>query len=59
MSKKITRLNRAKIYRPTHADSLFATNVITCNKTTSDGNVENIDEENALEARDWVDENQK
>lgn len=59
MSKKITKLSRARIYRPANAGALFTTNVITCNKTGSDGTVENIMEANALDAREWVDENQK
>jgi len=59
MAHKITQLKKSKIYHPKGSQSLFSTNVITCNKTTSDGNVENISELNAIDARDWVDENQK
>jgi hypothetical protein len=59
MPKKITRLNKAKIYRPAGVSPLFATNIITNNKTRTDGNVENISEINASAARDWVNENEK
>lgn len=59
MPKKITRLNKAKIYRPAGVSSVFATNIITNNKTRTDGNVENISEINASAARDWVNENEK
>ena len=59
MAQKITHLEKAKIYHPKNPDPIFSTNVITCNQTTSDGNVENISELNAIDARDWVDENQK
>lgn len=57
MPKKITSLNRAKIYHPGRIHPLFSTNVITYNKTMPDGNVENSSELNAIDAREWVNDN--
>ena len=59
MAHKITHADKSKIYRPKSPLPIFSTNVITNNKTTSDGNVENISELNAIAARDWVNENHK
>lgn len=59
MSKKVTHLSKAKIYNPSKVNALFASNVITCNKTSADGSIENFSEENAAAAREWVDDNQK
>lgn len=51
-----------KIYRPKHrkdVSPMFATNVITSNFTTRNGNVMNTNRENAGFAREWVDDNEK
>lgn len=51
-----------KIYRPRHKNDIspmFATNVITSNFTTKNGNVMNTNRENAGFAREWVDDNEK
>ena len=54
---KVTHLDKSKIYRRKNPAPIFATNVITCNQTDSDGNVENINEINAIDAREGVNDN--
>lgn len=59
MSYNVKKLDKAKIYRPRPVDGIFATNVITDNKTTPGGNVVNKSPYNAVVAREWVDDNDK
>lgn len=57
--KKIIQGNDTKIDKSAKITPLFMDNVITANKTNSDGQIINVSPQNAVLARNEVDANHK
>ena len=57
MKKKNYLVNKGKVTKPLNVIPIGATNIITDNITSIEGNIQNQSEMNAGYARRWVDEN--